>query len=215
MNTRGRPRTITDAAIILAGKAMTLPEVTVAGIAEALGVSEMSIYRRTGGIAALRLLVADGIVASASFELPVTRDPEDTLVGIAEQLRDFVIEHPGIATHLTRLDRSSSRTLEQIEQAQAAFAAQHHLTPAQASILVSTIAEHAVALAAISPRSHSEPRDPKHLSDLSPTIQAGATAAAGALSPAQHFEWSMRATARGALALLGLPTRADTPVFLD
>lgn len=209
MRTPGRPRIVTDAAIIEAGVRITLPNVTVRAIAAELGVSEMSVYRRTGGLDALRLLIADGIVARADFTVPDRDDPEDAIIDLAHQLRDFVLKHPGIAAHLADLGAEARGTLQRVEQAQTAFAARYGLTPAQASILVSTVAENAVALSALNLRSHREARNPGALDNATPTIRAGAAAAAN-LSPAERFSWSIRAAARGTMSMLGLPVRADT-----
>lgn len=210
MHARGRPRILTDSAIIKAGARITLPNVTVRAIARALRVSEMSVYRRTGGLKALRLLIADGIVENADFTLSDHADPEEALIDVAVQLRDFVLANPGIAEHLANLGPAALNTLSRIEEAQAEFATRHRISPAQASILLSTVAEHAVALAAWDPRSHRETRDAETISAATPTIRAG-VAAVSRLSPEEHFIWSIRATARGALALLGLPTRHDLP----
>jgi hypothetical protein len=184
--------------------------VTVRAVAAQQGVSEMSVYRRTGGLAQLRLFIADGIVARADFSLPACDDPEDELVEIARRLRSFVLAHPGIGEHLLGIVPEAAGTLERIEEGQASFAARHGLSPAHASVLLSTVAEHAVALASMDPLSHRTEKDPAVLSDAVPTIRAGAAFAAH-LTPDDRFTWSMRATVRGALLLLGLPVRDDAP----
>lgn len=210
MTRRGRPRVLTDAAIVDAGVRLTLPEVTVRAVASELGVSEMSVYRRTGGVEALRALIAEGIVARADFSIPDRDDPEEALVELALRLRDFVRAHPGIDEHLADLGPESTGTLERIDGSQAEFATRHSLSASQASVLLSTVAEHAVALAAADLRSHREDRDPESLGEATPTLRAGASAAAG-LSPEERFTWSIRAVARGASSLLGLPIRTDSP----
>ncbi|WP_193081877.1 TetR/AcrR family transcriptional regulator [Brevibacterium aurantiacum] len=207
----GRPRRLTTAAIVDAGTKLTLPKLTVRGIASELGVSEMSIYRRAGSIQGLRDLVAEGIVERADFALPNLDDPEDALVDLARRLRDFVLTNPGIAEHLTRLSSATPVSVGRIDRSQAEFAERYGISAAQASILVSTIAEHAVALAAVNPRSHSQVRDSTSLSAVVSTVRAGALATA-ALSPEERFCWSIRATARGMLGMLGLPIRTDTPL---
>ncbi|MGO1852754.1 MAG: TetR/AcrR family transcriptional regulator [Microbacteriaceae bacterium] len=202
MSTIGRPRLVTDDALIEAGRTLTLPNVTVRAVAAELGVSEMSIYRKAGNLEGLRTLIAEGIIQQADFTLSCLPSPEEALVDLARRLRDYVLENPGIAEHLANLDQSAPLTLGRIDAAQRAFAEQYDLSPAHASVLVSTIAEHAVALAALNPRSHREHRDPQAL-EHSPTARAGAEATS-ALSPDERFTWSIRATARGALALLEL-----------
>ena len=77
----------------------------------------------------------------------------------------------------------------------------HKNPPAQASLLVSTVAEHAIALGEINPLSHDDTA-PKALPEQAPTVRAGAESIAQ-LSPRERFEWSIRATARGSISLLG------------
>ncbi|MGO1770144.1 MAG: TetR/AcrR family transcriptional regulator [Microbacterium sp.] len=211
MSAVGRPRRVTTGAIVEAGAALTLPEVTVRGVAMKLGVSEMSIYRAVSNLAGLRDLVAEGIVERADFSLDDVRDPEDALVAVARRLRAFVRDNPGIASHLANLGPRTPRTVARIEEAQAAFAERYGASASQASVLLSTVAEHAVALAAVDPRSHREARDPETVADDFPTVRAGARATA-ALSPEERFEWSIRATIRGAMSMLGLPARTDAPL---
>ncbi|MFD2757018.1 TetR/AcrR family transcriptional regulator [Gulosibacter faecalis] len=210
MSTPGRPRRITAEAIADAGVKLTLPNVTVRGIAAELGVSEMSIYRHTGDAEGLRNLVAEAIIDRANFTLADLDDPEDALVDLAVRLREFVLEHPGIADYLANLGPRTQLAVDRINRAQTQFAERYAFPAEQASILVSTVAEHAIALAALDFWSHRERRSPDHLSTSLATVRAGALAAAE-LSPQARFEWSMRAAARGTMQLLGLPSRASAP----
>lgn len=204
----GRPRLITPEKIIAAGRMITLPQLSIRGVAKELGVSEMSVYRVANDLEGLRHLVAEGIVAEQEFPDPVAQHPEDALVELAHGLRDFVIANPGIGEHLVQLSAQRHATIMLAERQQAAFASRFGFSPAQASLLVSTVAEHAIALAALAPP-HSSTHRPAVLPDQAPTVRAGAEIIA-ALSPGQRFDWSIRATARGALALVGLPG-ADLP----
>ena len=198
----GRPRLITTDRIIEAGKHITLPCLSIRGVAKELGVSEMSIYRIVGDLDGLRAMVAEGIVAGHVFPEPVAADPEDALVELAHALRDFVITNPGIGHHLTRLAAPRHDfTIRLAEEQQVAFASRFGYPPAQASLLVSTVAEHAIALAEINPLSHDD-TVPDPLPEQAPTVRAGAESIA-TLSPRERFEWSIRATARGSISLLG------------
>ena len=99
----GRPRLITTDRIIEAGKRITLPHLSIRGVAKELGVSEMSIYRIVGDLEGLRAMVAEGIVAGHVFPEPTATDPEDALVELAHTLRAFVMANPGIGQHLAKL----------------------------------------------------------------------------------------------------------------
>ena len=58
---RGRPPLVTTERIIDAGIALTLPALSMRGVAEALGISEMTLYRHVDNLAGLRRTVAQGI----------------------------------------------------------------------------------------------------------------------------------------------------------
>ena len=198
----GRPRLVTTERIVAAGMRITLPRLSIRGVARALGVSEMSIYRVVGDLEGLRSLVAEGIVARQEFPEPTAETPEEALVELARGLRDFVIANPGIGHHLAHLSAPRhDLTIQLAERQQAAFAARFGCSPVQASLMVSTVAEHAVALAEINPSPHPGRPDPANLPDQAPTVRAGAEFIAS-LSPEQRFEWSIRATARGVMTLL-------------
>lgn len=211
MKKTGRPRIVTDTAIVDAGERITLPKVTVRAIARELGVSEMSIYRHTGGIDALQLLVADGIVARTDFTVPDLADPEDAIVEFAKRMREFVLKHPGIAAHLAGINAKTRGTLSRVEQTQKDFAARYGFSAVHASILVSTVAEHAVALAALNLRAHREVPSSNGFDESTPTVRAGLVAVAR-LQPDERYSWSIRAVFRGTMGLLGLPCRVDTPI---
>ena len=61
---RGRPPLVTTERIIDAGIALTLPALSMRGVAEALGISEMTLYRHVDNLAGLRRTVAQGIWAT-------------------------------------------------------------------------------------------------------------------------------------------------------
>ena len=198
----GRPRLITTDRIVEAGKRITLPHLSIRGVAKELGISEMSIYRIVGDLDGLRAVVAEGIVAGHVFPETTADAPEDALVELAHSLRDFVIANPGIGHHLTRLAAPRHDfTIRLAEEQQAAFASRFGLPPAHASLLVSTVAEHAIALAEINPLAHDGEEQNTPLPDHAPTVRAGAESVAP-LSPRERFEWSIRATARGAICLV-------------
>ena len=167
--THGRPPSITLEQIGEAGRTITLDKLTIRGLAEYLNVSEMSIYRHVHNLETARNLVAQHIIARESLPEPHHPDPEDSLTDMAQALRRFVQDNPGIGTFL------------------------------------SVVAEHAVALAHLAPLSHRD-NALAHHSELPgnvPTITSGARMTEQ-WSPDDFFNWSMRATIRGTLDMLGL-----------
>ena len=67
---RGRPPLVTTERIVDAGIALTLPALSMKRVAEALGVSEMTLYRHVDNLAGLRRTVAQGIWARTDFPTP-------------------------------------------------------------------------------------------------------------------------------------------------
>ncbi|MCK0092567.1 TetR/AcrR family transcriptional regulator [Rhodococcus sp. HNM0563] len=204
MSSPGRPRLVTPERLVDAGARITLPKLSIRSIASDLGVSEMSVYRHVGDLDGLHRIVADGIVARTPLPEPTADDPEDALVDLALALRDFVVANPGIGRYLTALTPSSEGALGAIDRNQKEFADRYSWEPANASIALSVVAEHAVALAEINPVSHRDERDTMRPSraDGFRTINSGARKLAH-LTPRETFAWSMRATARGVISMLG------------
>ncbi|MFZ2527623.1 MAG: hypothetical protein WAX14_08220 [Rhodococcus sp. (in: high G+C Gram-positive bacteria)] len=207
MTSPGRPRLVTPERIVEAGARITLPRLSIRAIAAELGVSEMSVYRHVGDVDGLHRIVADGIVTRAALPDITADDPEDALVDLALALRDFVVANPGIGRYLSALTPQSDGALGTIEGHQAAFARRYDWEPADASIALSVVAVNAIALAEIAPVAHRDDRDTVRPGppDGFPTIGAGARKH-GDLSPRETFAWSIRATARGVIALLDLST---------
>lgn len=205
MSSPGRPRLVTPERLIDAGARITLPKLSIRSIATALGVSEMSVYRHVGDLDGLHRIVADGIVARAPLPPPTADDPEDALVDLSLALRDFVVANPGIGRYLTELTPRSEGALGAIDRNQRQFADRYGWDPADASIALSVVAEHAVALAEINPVAHRNDRDgvrPSRAAGFH-TINSGARKLAH-LTPRETFAWSIRATARGVIAMLGV-----------
>lgn len=201
----GRPRSITIDSILEAGRIITLDRLTIRGLAEQLNVSEMSIYRHVHNLHTAKSLVAQHIIAQESLPNPHYPNPEDSLIDMSCALRRFVLNNPGIGIFLTQLTPQHTIALQAIEKTQADYAAAYGWQPHHASIILSVVAEHAVALTHLNPLSHQE-TGLAHHSELPtniPTIISGARSTE-TWSSHDYFIWSMRATIRGALDLLGL-----------
>lgn len=197
----GRPARITRELLVEHGAALGLEHCTVRAVAERLGVSEMTIYRHVGDAPGLRRLVAEGIVAAAPLPLPTQADPERALLDLAARMREFIAEHPGIGAHLGSLSADDAESLRRIELVQAAYAERYGWPPDAASVLVSTVVEHAVATAEL--RAAAPPRRPDDAGlEGFPTIRAGAQLAARLVD--DPLQWTTLAIIRGAASLLGL-----------
>ncbi|MFC0625172.1 TetR/AcrR family transcriptional regulator [Kribbella deserti] len=114
----GRPRTggrraqISLDDILREGRRLGLAALTVNGVADALGVSPTALYRHIDGKLGLERLVGESVLA----ELHITDDPTAStaryLLSLAQQVRAFTLDHPGLAAYMQSLfprDRSGVR----------------------------------------------------------------------------------------------------------
>ena len=175
---RGRPPLVTTERIVDAGIALTLPALSMRGVAEALGISEMTLYRHVDNLAGLRRTVAQGIWARTDFPEPDSPDPRRALLELAEAMRAMASRHPGIGSCLLNLDPGSELIFETIEHNQRAWAERYGWAPARASVIVSTVTSCAVALGELaipSAEDGSGTPGPAPLIDAArfPTIAAG------------------------------------------
>jgi hypothetical protein len=202
-----RPRLVTEERIVDAGIAVTLPNVTVKAIAAELGVSIVAVYNHVESAEALRRMVAEGIIDRHTPPVPTGGDLEEDLVNLAFALRRFVHDYPGIGPYLAQIDSTSRRGVARIDEVMTAYVRLHDLSPRHAAWLVSTVSEHAVALAELVHIKGGRPRDnPEAISgraDLT-TLPAAIGTEPG-LTPDDYFSWSIRAVIIGAITLLSSP----------
>ncbi len=144
---RGRPRKVTREAIAAAGRRLTLPHATMAGIAEELGVGIRTLYKHTDGIEDVQVITAEEIFVGWGPPTAEGVSLEQHLLDIALSLRDLALENPGIARFLLRNSQSiSPRVVEVMDGHQQYVARSFGLPLAQASMVVATVAEHALAV---------------------------------------------------------------------
>ena len=144
---RGRPRKITREAIADAGRRLTLPKVTVADVAQELGVTIRSLYKHTSGIEDIQIITAEAIFASWEAPAPEGQPLEEHLLAIASSLRRLAIENPGIAGFLLRTSSDISPALVAAMDAhQRSVAEAYRLPLVHSSILLATVAEHSLAV---------------------------------------------------------------------
>ncbi|MGO2745351.1 TetR/AcrR family transcriptional regulator [Microbacterium sp.] len=210
-----RPRLVTEKRIVDAGIAITLPNVTVKSIAAQLGVSTVAVYNHVESADVLRRVVAEGIIDRHTPPAPAGRDLEEDILDLAFALRRFVHDYPGIGPYLAQIDATSQRGVARIDEVMTAYVRRHDLTPRYAAWLVSTVSEHAIALAELvhirGGRPRNKPEAIAERADLT-TLPAAVGTEAG-LTPDDYFAWSIRAVIIGAITLLDtrphpLPRRA-------
>lgn len=147
---RGRPPSITRERIADAGIAMTLPELSFVGVAAALGVSHIALYKHVANLAALRELVAEAIFErwqEPPLDAAGRCSIEENLRAFQRSLRTLVDANPGLAPFLVSHGAKTPEMLARIQRHHAEFSRVHGLPLEQAAWLLSTVAYHAVALA--------------------------------------------------------------------
>ena len=198
---RGRPPLVTTERIVDAGIALTLPALSMKRVAEALGVSEMTLYRHVDNLAGLRRTVAQGIWARTDFPAPSSPDPRRALLELAEAMRAMASRHPGIGAYLLNLDPGAEVILRAIERHQAAWAERYGWSPERASLVVTTVTSCAVALGELAAPAPGGNRANSSATRLDaarfPTIAAGRRRSHELGDP---FAWTMARLIDGLLA---------------
>ena len=140
--TRGRPRTITREKIADAGIEIGLPNVTFVGIAAALGVTHMALYKHVPSLEALKHLIAEEIFNR--WELPQACDPgqiglKEYMIVFTASVRQFVKAHPGVTPYVIRRLAATPAMLEKIDGHQTHIAKAYGISKDQSRWLLATV----------------------------------------------------------------------------
>lgn len=147
---RGRPPTITRERIANAGVEIGLPNITFVGVAAALGVSHMALYKHVANLKALKGMVAEEIFRR--WRIPRARrdEPEELqayLFTFAMSIAEFVKVHPGLTPYVIRRLAATQPMIEKIHEHQAHIAEVYEISQLQARWLLATVAFHCFAVA--------------------------------------------------------------------
>jgi AcrR family transcriptional regulator len=147
---RGRPRTITRERIADAGIAIGLPNITFTGVAAALGVSHMALYKHVASLEELKHLVAEEIFQRWQIPRAGGQDGvalEDYLVAFSASAQAFVKAHPGLTPYVLRRAAATQPMLAKIDEHQSHIAQAYGIPKARARWLLATVAFHCIAVA--------------------------------------------------------------------
>ena len=147
---RGRPPTITRERIADAGIEIGLPSITFTGVAAALGVSHMALYKHVPSLAALKHLVAEAIFSR--WQLPQACSDKrgglkEYLVVFTTSAREFVKKHPGVTPYVIRRLAATQPMLDKIGAHQAHIAEAYGITKDQSRWLLATVTFFCIAAA--------------------------------------------------------------------
>jgi len=185
--------------------AIGLPHLTFVGVAAALGVTHMALYKHVPSLEALKQLVAEEIFSrweSPPLGLAASANGlSDYLQALVVSLRALVKTHPGLTPYLLRRSTATQPMLVKIDQHHREVARTFHISKAQARWLLTTVAFHCIAVADTVYSAADGTSDEK---TLRPAEEAELE---------QEFSQGMSALIVGALALLErraqLPSRFD------
>ena len=149
---RGRPPSITRKRIAEAGVEIGLPNITFVGVAAALGVSHMALYKHVPSIEALKHMVAEEIFTR--WEIPRGESDgngpaglKDYLILFTTSIREFVKAHPGLTPYVIRRLAASQPMLDKISEHQHHIACVYGISREQSRWLLATVAFHCIAVA--------------------------------------------------------------------
>ena len=191
--TRGRPRTITREKIADAGITIGLPHITIVGMAAALGVSHMALYKHVPSLDTLKNMVAEEIFSR--WQLPQAVLPgqitlQEYMTEFTDSVRVFVKTHPGVTPYVIRRLAATPAMLEKIDTHQNHIAQAYGISKEQSRWLLATVTFFSMSAA---DTVYSAAR-------LEPVIQTDLAQEEGEMEA--EFEQGARALIEGALALV-------------
>lgn len=147
---RGRPRTITRERITDAGIEIGLPHITFIGVAAALGVTHMALYKHVPSLDALKRLVAEEIFTRWQIPRAGIEGSDGLrayLTVFARSVREFVKAHPGLTPYVIRRLAATPPMLKKIDEHQNHIANAYGISKEHSRWLLATVAFHGIAVA--------------------------------------------------------------------
>lgn len=218
--TGGRRAQISLDDILREGRRLGLAALTVNGVADALGVTPTALYRHVDGKLGLERLVGESVLA----ELVIEEDPDagtaQYLLSLAQQVRLFALDRPGLAAYMQSLfprDRSGLRLQrEAIESL-----GRRGYSPEVAVMLSGTVAALGISITAAEERHRPYSEGPfrrelDHAYALmaADEVMVAAQSALPAIDQATYFKLVMTAYIRGLVAVAP-PGRPAADVLAD
>ena len=147
---RGRPPSITRERIADAGIGIGLLNITFVGVAAALGVSHMALYKHVPSLEALKHLVAEAVFSR--WQIPRPDDSgadalQDYLTVFANSARELVKSNPGLTPYVIRRLAATPAMLAKIDDHQSLIARIYGIPKDDARWLLATVAFHGIAVA--------------------------------------------------------------------
>lgn len=146
--TRGRPRSITLERITTAGIEIGLSNMTFVGVAAALGVSHMALYKHVSSIEVIKYMVAEEIFNRWRIPEPEENEElKDYLLRLTISLRELIKANTGLSPYILRRAVSTPVIVKKIAANHQMIAQFYNLPQDKVRWLVATIAFHCIAVA--------------------------------------------------------------------
>ncbi|QVQ29722.1 TetR/AcrR family transcriptional regulator [Achromobacter deleyi] len=129
---------------------MGLPHITFIGVAAALGVSHMALYKHVPSLEELKRLIAEEIFRRWQIPQACSTDRgelKEYLTLFAASVREFVRAHPGVTPYVIRRLAATPSMLAKIDGHQRHIADAYGISKEQSRILLATVAFHGLAVA--------------------------------------------------------------------
>jgi AcrR family transcriptional regulator len=191
----GRPAAITREDVLAAGLEIGMADLTIAAVAERLGVTRTSVHRHVGSRFDLETLVGEHLVLAAPVPDDCGQPLEAYLLEFARLLVRHLLDYPGLAAYYNRGFPRTAATARLVEDFDATLVARG-LSPEQAVRLAVSVANLAVSAAAF--RQFDDGTSPAVLDPTEFPILAAVGASRA--DPEGWFDWSLRASVRGLVA---------------
>lgn len=188
----GRPAAITRDDVVAAGLAIGMADLTIAAVAERLGVTRTSVHRHVGSRFDLETLVGDHLVVTAPMPEDRGQPLEEYLLDFARLLVHHILAHPGLAAYYNRGFPRTTASARVVEDFDATLVARG-LSPCQAVRLAVSVANLAISAALF--HQLGDGSAPARLDPAAFPILAGA--AAQPIDGDAWFDWALRTAVRG------------------
>lgn len=195
---RGRPPRTSVDSVVDAALELGLSGLTLAAVAERLGVRSPSLYTYVDGLPDLLRRAADRLIGSLVVAVDGFADPAAFAIDCALQLRKLLVVCPGLARVHAEI---ASGAMLRHEEAVAAGLVVRGLDPAVATLVADDVVTYTVAY-----RQGEEAVEPvtilaqEQALAVEQPVRAAGRHEQGRLDPDVLFEWLARAHVRGVLA---------------
>lgn len=197
---RGRPPVVSMEAILAAAVDLGFERLSIAAVAERLGVTRTSIHRFVGSREQLETMLGEHLITSIPAPPDDGAPLPDYLLAFGRRIFDRVRAYPGLGSYYARGFPRTDRSMQVVEDFVATLVARG-LTPRAALRLAGGVAACAIGLADYAAqRLAHQPVEPAE-NPLDPVAHPLVSAAVPTENEEPWWDWTLRAAVRGLVDL--------------